>query len=500
MGNSDRFKLDPNIVKMAGDGKALNYGHAISKMFKDLGDIEEKEAEQETKELENKTKKLQYQSVADTVADKKVVSEYIASDSADLSTWLEDNKKTLKTPEWQLKAKELSDSRMDTVWDESLNAHESYLKENNLFLTDDGHVNMDEVRMQLAKDPQNLHLAQAFERKYGVKLDTPSEQSTKEKLEKEHLQAKINKINNEINNPKSNESNSEFITIMSKLKNNKELTDEEESLYKARLEKLSQPDLASMKIKMNAADEKKADFAKTLGVKNVNDLILQDPTKWTPQQRVQAQETAMALIKGYGFDEKETIKAIKNYGAIGQQVDVVLDGLEKGDDFRALDEGVRKYFSNYFGLSEDEKIDAQTVNALQSIHNIKIKADSGAAVSAHELVRQVAETSTNFMTKDKILIGVKTVANRQLGEMRGLKSAMGELPFHLKYGHIEQTYKDIVSEVDNQLQNENSNKNEIINPIYDPSKKETTQQTEQITQPTVLKVSDFEKHGIKVGY
>jgi hypothetical protein len=35
---------------------------------------------------------------------------------------------------------------------------------------------MDEVRMQLAKDPQNLHLAQAFERKYGVKLDTPNKE------------------------------------------------------------------------------------------------------------------------------------------------------------------------------------------------------------------------------------------------------------------------------------------------------------------------------------
>lgn len=173
MADSDRFKLDPTIVEMVGESKKENYATALSKMFSDLGDIANESNKQEQEKLDLDTKKLNYQSVSDQLADEKTVSEYIASDAADLKSWLEDNNKTLKTPQWQLKAGELSDKRMDTVWDESLNAHENYLKENNLFLTDDGHLNMDELRMQLAKDPQNLDLAQAFERKYGTKLNTP---------------------------------------------------------------------------------------------------------------------------------------------------------------------------------------------------------------------------------------------------------------------------------------------------------------------------------------
>lgn len=133
MADSDRFKLDPTIVEMVGESKKENYATALSKMFSDLGDIANESNKQEQEKLDLDTKKLNYQSVSDQLADEKTVSEYIASDAADLKSWLEDNNKTLKTPQWQLKAGELSDKRMDTVWDESLNAHENYLKENNLF-------------------------------------------------------------------------------------------------------------------------------------------------------------------------------------------------------------------------------------------------------------------------------------------------------------------------------------------------------------------------------
>ena len=181
----DKYKIDPNIVKMVSDSKKTNYGHAISQMFSELGGIvndkynrEQKEKNdnlaRENQQLQIDTNKLQYQSVADTIHDKKIVSNYIASDASDFSTYLVDNKKTLKTPEWQLKAQEISDNRMNKIWDESLNAHENYLKENGLFLTKDGNIDMKEVRKQLSQDPKNLHLAQAFERKYGTKLEKPA--------------------------------------------------------------------------------------------------------------------------------------------------------------------------------------------------------------------------------------------------------------------------------------------------------------------------------------
>ena len=203
MSNSNRFKLDPNIVNMVSQSKATNPGQAISKMFADLGTIENQKANQELAQVQADTKKLQYQSVADTMSDQKLASEYMQSDSADLNTWLEDNNKSFKTPEWQLKAQTISDGKMDKVYDDSLAAHENYLKEQGLYTNTDGTVNITEIRKQLAKDPQNIYLAQAFERKYGTKLNKPREElSKKDQLDIDYKEAQINKINHDINNPK----------------------------------------------------------------------------------------------------------------------------------------------------------------------------------------------------------------------------------------------------------------------------------------------------------
>lgn len=196
----DKYRIDPTITSKIMDSKSVNYGHAISKLFDDLGGIEMQKEEnvqkQEDRELANEAmrlnidnaksdkaiKEISVREIQDKVADNKIISDYMSSNYSDYNTWAKDKGVKLRTPEAMKLVESESDAKTQKMWDESLGNHINYLKENNLYADKDGNINMPEVRKQLAKDPQNFYLAQAFERRFKTPIDKPQEEITQKDL------------------------------------------------------------------------------------------------------------------------------------------------------------------------------------------------------------------------------------------------------------------------------------------------------------------------------
>lgn len=130
MSDSNRFKLDPNIVKMAGDSKALNYGHAVSQMFKDLGDIKVQQKQEERADTENSYKQIQLQNIKDEIADDKKFAEFVANDNPE--EYLKNNPFT--TGKYTLQSKEFLEKNKNKFSEEQRKKHFEYAT---TYFTDD---------------------------------------------------------------------------------------------------------------------------------------------------------------------------------------------------------------------------------------------------------------------------------------------------------------------------------------------------------------------------
>jgi len=228
-----------------------------------------------------------------------------------------------------------------------------------------------------------------------------------------------------------------------------DLTKEEEKAYKsAWLTKKTQPDRTSLLINMQTVQKAQSDFASSLNLDSPYRLSTIDTRKWSPEQQAEGNQVASVIIKGLGANAKLVEKKMGEYGAASDQMRNALNAYEQVGDFRAVDEMTKKYFSNYFGLSEKELQSTEAAQAFQSMLNIKIKADSGSAVSGQEMVRNTLETASPYMTKAKIKSGIKNVAKRYIGELTSLKRVMGPVAFNLKYGAVLSNYEDIAKAVD----------------------------------------------------
>ncbi len=256
--------------------------------------------------------------------------------------------------------------------------------------------------------------------------------------------------------------NGEFERLLAKANLSKEKKD---SLRKDRLLKLSQANMNSDAIKFQTAERAQEGFAKYMGLNSPYELSTVDTREWNDVQKTQANQVASKIIKGFGSSAKLVDKKMASYNAMLAQANNAISAYESVGEFRLLDEGVKKYFSNYFGLSEDELASTEASQAFQSLMNISINADAGKAVSAHEMVRKTLEVATGSMTKQKILLGIRNLAKRNVGELNGLKDVMGPNAFNLKYGRVLSNYEDLAdavkgeektSEVENiqQLRNE----------------------------------------------
>ncbi len=240
----------------------------------------------------------------------------------------------------------------------------------------------------------------------------------------------------------------EFMQIMDILKN-PDLPENEKRFYEARLTKLSQPDLKSKQVDINTANELRGKFANKLGLENPYALATVDVRKLTPEQQAEANTIGQNLVKLSGANAKEVDKKMANYGSNLEQTQNALKSYENVGDFRLIDETVKKYISNYTGLSKSEIESTEAAQALQSILNISIKADSGSAVSAQEMLRKTLETASVGMNKQRIILGIKNLAKRNIGELKGLKKVMGQVPFNLRYGGVLRNYEDILDSTKN---------------------------------------------------
>jgi len=252
------------------------------------------------------------------------------------------------------------------------------------------------------------------------------------KLEIEKIKAKL---------PKGTKK--EFEQLVEKLSSGT-LTEAQEKRYKARLDKISQPNMSSLLINMQTVKNEQRDFATSLGLDSPYALSTIDTRELSEENQARANQTASVIIKGLGANAKIAEKKMGEYSAMAGQMQNALEAYADVGEFRAADETTKKYFSNYFGLSEDEIKSTEAAQAFQSMANIKIKADSGSAVSGQEMVRNVLETATPFMTKTRIIKGIENVAKRQIATLDGLKKVMGPIAFNLKYGSVLSNYKDIL--------------------------------------------------------
>lgn len=192
--SESKYQINPAITSEIMKTKNINYGHAISKMFDTLGDIEVKDEERVQKAADRALtqeslklgidnakkdqilKGISVQSIQDKLDDEKIVGDFIASDYTDYNTYAKDKGVKLRSPEMMQAVEKLSDANYSKLMDENWALHEGYLKENGKFLDAKGNIDMSAVREQLKLDPtNNIGLAQAAERKYGVKIDKPAE-------------------------------------------------------------------------------------------------------------------------------------------------------------------------------------------------------------------------------------------------------------------------------------------------------------------------------------
>ena len=185
-------------------------------------------------------------------------------------------------------------------------------------------------------------------------------------------------------------------------------------------------------------------FAESLGLKSYTELGELDTSKLSKEQRIQAQQLAQLYINAYKTNNPELEKNIGEYNAMVTQSQVFYDQIRNISDFRVLDETVKTLFSNYFGLSESQMKSEEAMTALQSVLNLKIRIDSGLAVSNQEMVRTINESTTKYRYKNQMLIGMKNILNGQLGRLQGLKMSIGDIPFNLKYGAVERRYENMI--------------------------------------------------------
>jgi hypothetical protein len=295
-------------------------------------------------------------------------------------------------------------------------------------ITPDGKFNAGFLTMSLAKLNSMLTTAES----YTESQSEAQKQANKLALEREKQKA-----------PSTRGTKKEFQQLMDAL--DKEKDPKKRKMIQSRLTKLSQPSMQSDEVKRQTANRIRGEFATKVNVENPFALATVDTRSWTPEQRAEANTVASQLVRATGQDMKTVNKKIATYGAMLEQSKNAIESYSEVGEFRLLDETTKKYFSNYFGLSEEELESTEAAQAFQSLQNISIKADSGSAVSAQEMVRKTLEVATPTMTKSRILMGIKNLAKRNIGELKGLKSVMGDVAFNLKYGHILRNYEEIAS-------------------------------------------------------
>ena len=195
--DNDRFKIDPTVVKLNSDSTAMNYGHAISKLFTDLGDIENKKADTELTNTKNKYEEIKLQTIKDEVEDDRNFSNYILADNKD--DFLKEN--PFKTSKYSLLGKDYQNKLTDKEKEE----HYKYAVTN--FSNEKGEFDRTGAFSHLANKVKDgtinesmlYDITDAIDQKTQSGIYTPKT-SVKDKLDMIKTQAEIGKLRAETAN------------------------------------------------------------------------------------------------------------------------------------------------------------------------------------------------------------------------------------------------------------------------------------------------------------
>lgn len=277
---------------------------------------------------------------------------------------------------------------------------------------------------------------------FGGKMSAPNMQI------KETINPEMVRLIGESKLKPPSSSSSEFVTL-TKMLNDPTLTPQKRELVNDRITKLTQPDMNSEQISWNNLQKAQQGLAQKLGLPSQYSLATVDVTKLPPEVQAQASAIGQRTINILKSKNPAFEKSIGDLEAQHTQMNYALGALETVGDIRFVDETVRKYFSNYFGLSDKEMQSTEATLALQSASNMMIRIDSGATVTNNELERAIAASMTPYQHKDKILKGMKNMARRNMATLDGFKRSIDPVAFNLKYGAIRQNYETLYNTIDN---------------------------------------------------
>lgn len=515
----DKYRIDPTITSKIMDSKSVNYGHAISKMFDDLGGIEVQKEEnvqkQEDRALDQQIKGISVQNLQDEVEDAKNYLSVTGAEKPDEAY----TQVKFRTPKYQALTKDFVDKNKTFLQEEERKKH--YDIASGMFTQEDGTFDRKGAIVHLQTKVKNKELTPEM---YGSVVDSidkvgkngvyreytdPSKNYTPEyknyilgntdpefkkqqdnaalqkasgKSEmialtnaldnpnltptaKANIQSRINKLNN----ISDNQSKSEFLTLV-KMSKDPSISEDEREKINERIDKLTNPDITAIAKDLSTEEKytkqfvaglQKQDDFKDMGVDSLMDI---DMTKLTPSQKAQAERLANIKLRAQKpAAAAEITKRMLDVGVQQQQLNdtvaVTLQYMKDGKDFNMVDKAVRDNFSNYTGLNDKELENSWRDARFQEALNTQLKIQSGTAVSAQEWERFKSAMGTLYQTNKRAATGMLSMATNMKAQVGVLANSMGGEAFHLKYGHIVGNINKMESELQGALFGENKNQN-----------------------------------------
>lgn len=479
-------QFNPALAKQISESYNKNYGHVFGDLFTQLGQQAEK---REATDFKKETDEINLQTLKDQLADSKLAKEYISSEYGDLNTYLKDNNKSFNTPEYQLKMEQLSDKKMQKIWDESLAGHETYLQEKGVLLDEDGKVDINQVRKQLSNDPNNLELADAFERKYGQKLTSVAEK--KEYNTKDIQNYEYGKENPEF---EKEQKVSKTVETYSPTTMMKEYAAEMKSKYgsdkstwepiheyaesyrqskklsgEATYNNIINRTIEDYSEKLNTDDFANIDFNKA-----IEDKLITPNEKRKIERKLASTREAKTLESQYGKykPEFETITGqAQRFAKYAKSKKVNTNVVQNAKDV------VKSYVPN-LEVSEKELENFEFRSDFLNLSSTILKLQSGLAVSDKEREQFNRSMGTLNKNKDVNFIGIKQKILDKRNAMAGIKNTAPEY-FNIKYGKTLRNLDNSLNIIDEYLSDKSKTNTEEntevkINAVtYDPAEKET---------------------------
>lgn len=194
--DSNRFKIDPNVIALNSESAGKNYGQVISQAFKDLGDIENNKINLQLADTKNQYEEIKLNSIKDELEDDKLFNNYLLSE--DKNDFLKNNK--FKTSKYSLMGEDYKNSL-------SLQEQEGHVKSAlTMFSDDKGNFNRNEAFGHLNKkfkegvisEKQLYDIADAIDQRTQSGIYT-KKLTAQEQLDMMKTQAEIKKINSDTN-------------------------------------------------------------------------------------------------------------------------------------------------------------------------------------------------------------------------------------------------------------------------------------------------------------